>query len=77
LRFALALLGMDCRRRGRTHRAPSGLGYAVEWYRELLMTAEQVMAFIATIGVLGYACDSIVRALGRWFTPWSVDVREA
>ena len=56
--------------------APSGLGYAVEWYRELLMTP-QVMAFIATIGVLGYACDSIVRALGRWFTPWSADVRKA
>ena len=25
----------------------------------------QVMAFIATIGVLGYLCDSIVRALAR------------
>jgi len=56
--------------------APSGLGYAVEWYRELLMTP-QVMAFIATIGALGFACDSFVRALARWFTPWSVDVREA
>ena len=37
--------------------APSGLGYAVEWYRELLMTP-QVMAFIAMIGVLGYLCDA-------------------
>jgi ABC-type nitrate/sulfonate/bicarbonate transport system permease component len=54
--------------------APSGLGYAVEWYRELLMTP-QVMAFIATIGVLGYLCDSLVRALTRWLTPWSADAR--
>lgn len=53
--------------------APSGVGYAVEWYRELLMTP-QVMAFIATIGVLGYLCDSLVRALGRWLTPWSADL---
>ena len=56
--------------------APSGLGYAVEWYRELLMTP-QVMAFIAMIGVLGYLGDSMVRALARWLTPWSVDARQA
>ena len=56
--------------------APSGLGYAVEWYRELLMTP-QVMAFIATIGVLGYLCDSMVRALARWLTPWSADARRS
>ena len=37
--------------------APSGLGYAIEWYRELLMTP-QVMAFIAMIGVLGYLTDA-------------------
>lgn len=56
--------------------APSGLGYAVEWYRELLMTP-QVMSFIAMIGVLGYLCDSTVRTFARWFTPWSADAREA
>jgi ABC-type nitrate/sulfonate/bicarbonate transport system permease component len=50
--------------------APSGLGYAVEWYRELLMTP-QVMSFIAMIGVLGYACDRAVRALAEHFTPWA------
>lgn len=50
--------------------APSGLGYAVEWYRELLMTP-QVMAFIAMIGLLGYLCDLGVRALGRALTPWA------
>jgi ABC-type nitrate/sulfonate/bicarbonate transport system permease component len=54
--------------------APSGLGYAVEWYRELLMTPE-VMSFIAVIGVLGYLCDRLLRWLARRFTPWSVDAR--
>jgi ABC-type nitrate/sulfonate/bicarbonate transport system permease component len=54
--------------------APSGLGYAVEWYRELLMTP-QVMAFIAMIGVLGYLTDLSLRALAQRFTPWSVDTR--
>ena len=56
--------------------APSGLGYAVEWYRELLMTP-QVMSFIAMIGVLGYFCDLGVRALSRWLTPWARDGRSA
>ncbi len=50
--------------------APSGVGYAVEWYRELLMTP-QVMAFIATIGVLGYVTDRALRALADRFTPWA------
>ncbi|MEJ7667441.1 MAG: ABC transporter permease [Casimicrobiaceae bacterium] len=50
--------------------APSGLGYAVEWYRELLMTP-QVMSFIAMIGVIGYVCDAGVRWLNRYFTPWA------
>ena len=54
--------------------APSGLGYAVEWYRELLMTP-QVMAFIATIGVLGYLTDTSLRALAQRFTPWAADAR--
>ena len=50
--------------------APSGLGYAVEWYRELLMTP-QVMSFIAMIGVIGYVCDAAVRWVNRRFTPWA------
>ncbi len=50
--------------------APSGLGYAVEWYRELLMTP-QVMSFIAMIGVIGYLCDAAVRWLNRRLTPWA------
>jgi ABC-type nitrate/sulfonate/bicarbonate transport system permease component len=54
--------------------APSGVGYAVEWYRELLMTP-QVMAFIAMIGVLGYLTDTSLRVLAQRFTPWAVDAR--
>ncbi len=50
--------------------APSGLGYAIEWYRELLMTP-QVMSFIAMIGVLGYLCDRGVRELSHRLTPWA------
>ena len=56
--------------------APSGLGYAVEWYRELLATP-QVMSFIAMIGVLGYLGDLGIRALARAFTPWARDMRVA
>jgi ABC-type nitrate/sulfonate/bicarbonate transport system permease component len=54
--------------------APSGLGYAVEWYRELLMTP-QVMSFIAMIGLLGYLSDRAVRALATRFTPWAFETR--
>ena len=54
--------------------APSGLGYAVEWYRELLATP-QVMSFIAMIGVIGYLCDATVRWLNRRFTPWAQSPR--
>lgn len=50
--------------------APSGLGYAVEWYRELLMTPK-MMAFIVMIGVFGYLCDASVRRLQTGFTPWA------
>lgn len=55
--------------------APSGLGYAVEWYRELLMTP-QVMAFIAMIGALGYITDRTLRALAQQFTPWAFTAGE-
>ena len=50
--------------------APSGLGYAVEWYRELLATP-QVMSFIAMIGVIGFLFDASLRALSRRLTPWA------
>jgi len=50
--------------------APSGLGYAVEWYRELLMTPS-VLAFVFLIGLLGYLFDRSLRWLQRVATPWS------
>ena len=56
--------------------APSGVGYAVEWYRELLMTP-QVMAFIATIGFLGYLTDRAARSLSERWSPWAPKRSEA
>lgn len=50
--------------------SPSGLGFAIEWYRQLLMTPK-VFAFILSIGVVGYLCDLGLRALQRRLTPWA------
>lgn len=50
--------------------APSGLGFAIEWYRQLLMSAK-VFGFIAVIGLVGFLCDFGLRALQRWLTPWT------
>ena len=50
--------------------APSGLGFAIEWYRQLLMTPK-VFAFIVVIGMVGYLCDLALRALQRRLTPWA------
>lgn len=50
--------------------APSGLGFAIEWYRQLLMTPK-VFGFIVVIGVVGFLCDTALRALQRYLTPWS------
>jgi ABC-type nitrate/sulfonate/bicarbonate transport system permease component len=50
--------------------APSGLGFAIEWYRQLLMSPK-VFGFIVVIGVVGYLCDLSLRALQRWLTPWA------
>lgn len=50
--------------------SPSGLGFAIEWYRQLLMSPK-VFAFIAMIGLIGYLCDVGLRALQRRLTPWS------
>ena len=49
--------------------APTGLGFAIEWYRELLMTPS-VLALVFLIGLLGYLFDRLLRALARWLTPW-------
>jgi len=50
--------------------SPSGLGFAIEWYRQLLMSPK-VFAFIAMIGLIGYLCDVGLRALQRRLTPWA------
>jgi ABC-type nitrate/sulfonate/bicarbonate transport system permease component len=54
--------------------APSGLGFAVEWYRELLMTSK-MLAVVVSIGVLGYAIDRVLRAVQHRLAPWSPAVR--
>lgn len=53
--------------------APSGLGYAIEFYRSMLATPT-VMAFIVCIGVLGYLTDRVLRQLERMLTPWAATV---
>lgn len=50
--------------------APSGLGFAIEWYRQLLMSPK-VFGFIVLIGLVGFICDVLLRALQRWLTPWT------
>jgi len=50
--------------------SPSGLGFAIEWYRQLLMSPK-VFSFIVLIGAVGYLCDLVLRALQRKLTPWS------
>ena len=50
--------------------APSGLGFAIEWYRQLLMSPK-VFGFIVLIGIVGFVCDALLRALQRRLTPWT------
>lgn len=50
--------------------ADSGVGFAIEWYRELLMTPK-VLAFICVIGLIGYSSDLTIRALQQRLTPWA------
>jgi NitT/TauT family transport system permease protein/taurine transport system permease protein len=50
--------------------APNGLGYAISWYREMLMTPK-VMAYIAMVGVCGYLCDLALRRAAERLAPWS------
>lgn len=52
--------------------APSGLGFAIEWYRQLLMTPK-VFAFILVIGVVGYLSDVLLRTVQQALTPWARD----
>ena len=50
--------------------APNGFGFAIEWYRQLLMSPK-VFGFVAVIGMVGYVCDLGLRALQRQLTPWA------
>ena len=50
--------------------SPSGLGFAIEWYRQLLMSPK-VFGFIVVIGLVGYVCDVGLRVLQRRLTPWA------
>ncbi len=50
--------------------SPSGLGFAIEWYRQLLMSPK-VFAYIIAIGAVGYSCDVALQALQRTLTPWA------
>lgn len=50
--------------------SPNGLGFAIEWYRQLLMSPK-VFAFIVVIGLVGYLCDVGLRKLVRKLTPWA------
>jgi len=51
--------------------APSGLGYAIEYYRSMLDTPS-VMTFIIVIGVLGFLCDTALRSLSAALMPWAL-----
>ncbi len=50
--------------------SPSGLGFSIEWYRQLLMSPK-VFSFIALIGVVGYLSDLVLRTVQRKLTPWA------
>lgn len=50
--------------------APSGLGFAISYYGSLFRTSEMV-AFIATLAVLGYLMDTGLRLLQSRLTPWA------
>lgn len=52
--------------------ADSGLGWRLFWYQEFF-AMDKVMAVILTIGVLGYAFDTLLRGLQARITRWSPD----
>ncbi len=51
--------------------APTGLGFAIEWYRELL-ASPKVFAYVAVIAVVGYLADVALQWLQRKLTPWTI-----
>jgi ABC-type nitrate/sulfonate/bicarbonate transport system permease component len=52
--------------------APSGLGFSIEWYRELLMTSKTI-SFICYVSLAGYLTDRILRYVNKKLIPWSTD----
>jgi ABC-type nitrate/sulfonate/bicarbonate transport system permease component len=54
--------------------APSGVGYSIEYYRDMLET-DHVIAFIAVIGFLGFLTDRCIRLMESRLAPWSRDRR--
>jgi ABC-type nitrate/sulfonate/bicarbonate transport system permease component len=56
--------------------APSGLGFAISYYGSLFRTAEMI-AFIATLAVLGYLMDTGLRFAQRRLTPWTAGLAVA
>ncbi|MBU6498300.1 MAG: ABC transporter permease [Rhodospirillales bacterium] len=51
--------------------APTGLGFAIEWYRELL-ASPKVFAYVGVIAGVGYLADLALQWLQRRLTPWTV-----
>ena len=49
--------------------APSGLGYMIMYYREVLRT-DAIIVGMLTIGVIGLAMDFGTRWLERHLLPW-------
>lgn len=50
--------------------APSGVGYAIEYYRSMLATPS-VLGFITVIGLLGFLTDRVLRWTGGALMPWA------
>ncbi len=51
--------------------SPSGLGFEIEWYRELLMSPK-VFVYLIVIAMIGYVCDFGLQVLQRLLTPWTL-----
>ena len=48
----------------------SGIGFSIEWSRELLLT-KNVLAWVAVVGVLGLLTDRTALWAQRALVPWS------
>lgn len=47
----------------------SGIGFAIEWHRELMIPS-RMLAVVATVALLGYLSDRLVRWLERRWLVW-------